>query len=144
MSRPASLLAAAGAALAVALGASAPATAKPVPACAAPASGYRACLHATWDVEHHRAAVSRVRARVALVERVARCRAHGSRRVTAYHGAKRLGSRRATATCAHGVVRWDTTFTRTDSAGWALHKGDVVRTTWGGTDAAATIALVRR
>lgn len=165
MTRPVRSCAALGAAVALAVAASvgrpaaAPAaptaptthatrTAPPVraaangPACSAPASGYRACLAAKWDVDHD-GVVSRVLARVTLLERVKRCSAHGTRRVTAHRGAKRLGRLRASATCAKGVVRWRTTFTRAGSKGWTLHRGDTLRITWGGTDASASVELGR-
>jgi hypothetical protein len=107
--------------------------------CAAPASGYRACLRAHWSVDHGQ--VSGLRAQVILLQRTERCAKHGSRRATLRAGSEPLGRARASATCSHHVVRWRTTFTRTDTAGWPLRKGDVVTLGWGGTGATASIKL---
>lgn len=119
-----------------------PSAASAASGCAAPASGYRSCLHAHWTVVH--GDVSGVKARVILVERVARCRGGaGSRRATLERGKHALGSRRAPSTCARGVRRWETTFTRTDTSGWTLRKGDVLRLAWSGTNAVASVTLTR-
>jgi hypothetical protein len=107
--------------------------------CAAPPSGYRACVLAHWTVDHGQ--VSRLKAQVVLLQRVERCRTHGSRRATLRAGSEQLGRTRASATCSHHVVRWRTTFTRTDTAGWELRKGDVVTLSWGGTAAIASVRL---
>ena len=108
-------------------------------ACAAPATGLRACLDARWAVDH--GDVTRVRARVTLLQRVERCKPHGTRRATMHGGSSKLGVMRVAATCSHRVVRWNGTFTRTDTADWTLHKGDVLTVSWGGTDAIASVKL---
>ena len=117
-----------------------PATA-PAAACPAPSSGHRACLLATWTVDHGE--VSRVRAKVTLLARVERCTEHGARRATLHRGSRKLGVMRVRATCSHRVVRWQGTFTRTDTADWTLHKGDVLMLSWGGTGATASVKLTR-
>ena len=131
-------LAPAAALAACALALAAP-SAAPAAGCSAPASGYRACMLANWTVEH--GVVSRVRAKVTLLQRVERCTEHGARRATVHGGSRKLGVMRVKATCSHRVVRWRGTFTRTDTADWTLHKGDVLTVSWGGTDAIASIKL---
>ena len=113
--------------------------AAPAAGCSAPASGYRACLLTNWTVDH--GDVSRVRARVTLLQRVERCAPHGTRRATMHRGSRKLGVMRVRATCSHRVVRWQATFTRTDTTDWTLHKGDVLTLSWGGTDATASVKL---
>jgi hypothetical protein len=139
---PRSFACAALAPTALALALAAPAAATAAMRCPAPESGYRACLNATWSVDDHGAA-SAVTARVTLLHRVARCAPHGARRVSVWRGDARLHRERATARCSHGVVRWSTRITRDESRDWTLHAGDALRTSWGGTSAAAQVRLRR-
>jgi hypothetical protein len=132
---PAAALAACALALAV------PAAA-PAAGCSAPASGYHACMLASWIVDHGE--VSRVRARVTLLLRVERCTERGARRATMHRGTRKLGVMRVRPTCSHRVVRWQGTFTRTDTADWTLHKGDVLMLSWGGTSATASVKLTAK
>jgi hypothetical protein len=131
-------LAPAAATAACALALAVPAAA-PAAGCPAPASGARACLLAGWTVDHGE--VSRVRARVTLLQRVERCSERGARRATMHGGSRKLGVMRVRATCSHRLVRWQGTFTRTDTADWTLHKGDVLTVSWGGTGAIASVKL---
>jgi hypothetical protein len=126
--------------IAAALALAAPARA--ASGCAAPPSGYRACLLAHWTVDHGQ--VSGLKAQVVLLQRVERCRAHGSRRATLRAGSERLGRTRASATCSHHVVRWRGTFARADTTDWTLRKGDVLMVSWGGTGAIASVKLTGR
>jgi hypothetical protein len=131
---PAAVLAAC--ALALAIPAAAPAA-----GCSAPASGYRACLLARWTIDH--GVVSRVQAEVTLLQRVERCRRHGTRRATARVGSRKLGVIRVKATCSHRVVRWRSAFTEADTSDWTLRRGDVLTVGWGGTTAVAGVKLTR-
>jgi hypothetical protein len=99
----------------------------------------RACLDARWSVDH--GDVTRVRARATLLERVDHCTPHPARRAIMQHGGTRLGALRTKPVCHRGVVRWQTTFTRTDTAGWELRKGDVLTLGWRGTQAIAAVKL---
>jgi hypothetical protein len=65
----------------------------------------------------------------------------GTRRATSHGGSRKLGVMRVRATCSHRLVRWQGTFTRTDTADWTLHKGDVLTVSWGGTGAIASVKL---
>jgi hypothetical protein len=116
-----------------------PSAAHAAATCPAPATGLRACLDARWSVDHGE--VTRVRAAVTLLQRVPRCSAHGARRAILSSGGERMGTLRARPTCRDGVLRWRTTFTREDTAGWPLQKGDVLELGWSGTQATASVKL---
>jgi hypothetical protein len=110
-------------------------------ACPAPHSGYRACLRAQWS-QGDDGTVTRLDATVTLLQRVDRCRHHGTRRATVRRGDRRLATRRAKASCSHHLVRWRTRLSPATTRGWALRRGDTLTASWGGTTATARVKLV--
>jgi hypothetical protein len=108
--------------------------------CAAPSSGYHACVQVRYEPSAD-GTVQSVRATATLVQRVDRCSTARSRRVAIRVDGAQVATDRPGPSCRAGVARWRTVFSPGETSGWRVKPGSKVVSSWDGTTAVAGVTI---